>query len=171
MMKNVPHYITSLLQPTASKPTGRKVWSIDLEAVWLPFFLATNTVQATAIPSEALGAPLRLAYDKDGEVRFTKSGRPSLKVVAEVAAQIRVVRENFVANLLSFAGKVMSQDKDGYTAQVEAAQKAALPIAQKMDDDLTMAALRRQEKADAEAAILAEAVQPVEPVEAVPAPA
>ena len=164
---NVPNYITTLLQPTASKPTGRRVWSIDLETVWLPFFLATNTVQATAIPSDALGAPLRLAYDKDGEVRFTKSGRPSLKVATSVATQIRVVRENFVANLLSFAGKVMSQAKDDYKAQVEAAHKAAEPIVQKIDEDLTMAALRLQEKADAEAAILDEVV---EPVEAVPEP-
>lgn len=158
---NVPNYIATLLQPTTPKPTGRKVWSVDLQMVWVPFFLATNTVKATAIPSDALGAPLRLAYDKDGEVRFTKSGRPSLKVAADVAAQIRVVRENFVANLQSFTGKVMSTEKDAYKAEVEAAQKAAKPIVQKIDDDLTMAALRLQEKADAEAAIQAEAVVPV----------
>jgi len=164
---HVPSYIATLLQPTASKPTGRRVWSIDLEMVWIPLFLATNTVKATAIPHEALGAPLRLAYDKDGEVKFTKSGRPSLKVATEVAAQVRIVRENFVANLQSFTGKVMSQEKDAYKAEVEAAQKAAQPIVQKMDDDLTMAALRLQEKA--EAAIQAEVVEPVP--EAVPVPA
>ena len=158
---NVPNYITTLLQPTASKPQGRRVWSVDLETVWIPFFLATNTVKATAIPSDALGAPLRLAYDKDGEVRFTKSGRPSLKVATEVAAQVRIVRENFVANLQSFAGKVMSSEKDAYKAEVEAAQKAAQPIAQKMDEDLTMAYLRLQEKADGETAIQAEAFEPV----------
>ena len=33
----VPGYIAALLQPQPSKPTGRKVWSIDLETVWLPF--------------------------------------------------------------------------------------------------------------------------------------
>jgi len=147
---NVPNYITTLLQPTQAKPRGRRVWSIDLETVWIPFFTATNTVKATAIPSDALGAPLRLAYDKDGEVRFTKSGRPSLKVAPEVAAHVRMVRENFVANLQSFTGKVMSQEKDAYKAEVEAAQKAAEPILQKMDDDLNMAYLRLQEKAEVE---------------------
>jgi hypothetical protein len=144
---NVPNYITTLLQPTASKPRGRKVWSVDLETVWIPFFLATNAVQATAIPSEDLGAPLRLAYDKDGEVRFTKSGRPSLKVAMEVAANVRMVRENFVANLQSFTGKVMSQEKDGYKAEVEAAQEAAKPIIAKMTDDLNLAAAQAEKAA------------------------
>jgi hypothetical protein len=129
---------------------GRKVWSVDLETVWIPFFTATNTVKATAIPSEALGAPLRLAYDKDGEVRFTKSGRPSLKVASEVAANVRMVRENFVANLQSFTGKVMSQEKDAYKAEVEAAQKAAKPIIEKMTDDLNLAVLAQAEKAATE---------------------
>ena len=147
---NVPNYIATLLQPTGSKPMGRKVWSVDLETVWIPFFTATNTVKATAIPSEALGAPLRLAYDKDGEVRFTKSGRPSLKVASEVAANVRMVRENFVANLQSFTGKVMSQEKDAYKAEVEAAQKAAKPIIEKMTDDLNLAVLAQAEKAATE---------------------
>jgi hypothetical protein len=38
----IPNYIAALLQPQTQKPTGRKVWSIDLETVWLPFFHATN---------------------------------------------------------------------------------------------------------------------------------
>ena len=127
------------------------MWSIDLETVWIPFFLATNTTKATAIPSDALGAPMRLAYDKDGEVKFTKSGRPSMKVATEVAAQVKTVRENFVANLQSFTGKVRTQEKDAFKTEVEAALKAAEPIAQKMDEDLTMAYLRLQEKAECEA--------------------
>ena len=40
---NTPNYIKSLLAPNTKKPQGRKVWSIDLETVWLPFFTATNT--------------------------------------------------------------------------------------------------------------------------------
>lgn len=60
-----------------------------------------------------------------------------------------MVRENFVANLQSFTGKVMSQEKDGYKAEVQAAQKAAEPILQKMDEDLNVAYLRLQEKAQA----------------------
>ena len=123
-----PSYIAALLQPQPSKPTGRKVWSIDLETVWLPFFTATNTVKATAIPSEALGAPLRLQYEDDGEVKFSKAGRPVVRVVKEIADQVKVVRENFVANLQSFTGLVIKKDKDAYKAQVEAAQTAGAPI-------------------------------------------
>ena len=134
-----PKHIVTLLKPPPVRATARKVWSIDLEMVWVPFFTATNTVEATAIPHEALGAPLRLSYGKDGEVRFTKTGRPSLKVASELAAQIRIVRENFVASLQSFTGRVVSQDKDAYKAQVEAAQKAAEPILAKIDDELTLA--------------------------------
>jgi hypothetical protein len=163
---NVPNYISTLLQPTASKPTGRRVWSIDLETVWVPFFLATNAVKATNIPSDALGAPLRLNYDKDGEVRFTKSGRPSMKVAPELAAQVRIVRENLVANLQSFTGKVMSQEKDAYKAQVEAAQQAAQPIGQKMNEDLELAYIRLQEREDSETEVPTESTREAAPVAA-----
>ena len=37
--------INGLLQRITRKPQGRKVWSIDLETVWLPFFTATNVEQ------------------------------------------------------------------------------------------------------------------------------
>ena len=59
-----PNYIKSLLIPSIKKPQGRKVWSIDLEQVWLPFFTATNTQGDTAIPVDALGCPLRLGSIK-----------------------------------------------------------------------------------------------------------
>src|SRR4030042_788778 len=35
-----PNYIKSLVTPTTKQPQGRKVWSIDLQQVWLPFFTA-----------------------------------------------------------------------------------------------------------------------------------
>ena len=64
-----PNYIKALLIPNGHKPKGRKVWSIDLETVWLPFYTATNTMGETHIAPDALGAPLRLAYDADGSVQ------------------------------------------------------------------------------------------------------
>ncbi len=123
-----PTYIAALLMPQPSKPAGRKVWSIDLETVWLPFLTATNVTKATAIPSEALGAPLRLQYEDDGSVKFSKTGRPVVRVAKEIADQVKVVRENFTANLLSFAGVVARKEKDVFKAQVEAAQAAGAPI-------------------------------------------
>ena len=139
----VPNYISSLLQPQAGKTSGRKVWIIDLETVWVPFFLATNTVQATAIPSDALGAPLRLAREPDGSVKFSKTGRPVVKVVKEVSEQVKIVRDNFVANLQSFTGQVMKKEKEGFAAQVKAAQEAGAPIVAKQNEDLELAMLER----------------------------
>ncbi len=127
-MTESPSYIKALLQPTQQKSAGRKVWSIDLEQVWLPFFVATNTMGDTAIPLEALGAPLRLAYDKDGAVRFSASGRPIVKVATEIAASVRMVRENFVANLLAYASGVATECPDGYKAQIQASAEAGKPI-------------------------------------------
>jgi hypothetical protein len=55
----------SLFRPRTKKVQGRKVWSLDLETFWIPVFTASNTIGETNIPSDALGAPLRLAVDDD----------------------------------------------------------------------------------------------------------
>ena len=127
---NTPNYIKSLLVPNTKKPQGRKVWSIDLENVWLPFFTATNAMQDTAIPSDALGCPMRLAYDKSGAVRFSQAGRPVIRVAKDISDNVRLVRDNFTANLINYAGEVMRENTDAYKAQIELANKAGEPIAQ-----------------------------------------
>ena len=127
---NTPTYIKSLLAPTTKKPQGRKVWSIDLLTVWLPFFTATNAMQDTAIPCDALGCPLRLGYDKAGAVRFTQAGRPVVRVAKDISDNVRLVRDNFTANLLSYAGEVMRDNAEAYKVQVGLAQKAGMPIYQ-----------------------------------------
>ncbi len=127
---NTPSYIKSLLVPTAKQPNGRKVWSIDLQAVWLPFFTATNTMGDTAIPNEAIGCPLRLGYDKTGAVRFSQAGRPVIKVAKELGESIRLVRDNFTANLLNYAGSVIRDNGEAYKTQIELAVKAGEPIYQ-----------------------------------------
>ena len=123
-----PDYIKALLKPNGNKPQGRRVWSIDLEAVWLPFFLATNKMGDTAMSAEALGAPLRLAYDQDGTPKFGKTGRPVVRVVKEVADSVRLIRENFVAGLSDYTNEIVAECPDGYKAQVQAAQEAGGPI-------------------------------------------
>ncbi|GAI96126.1 unnamed protein product, partial [marine sediment metagenome] len=90
-MKETPNYIKSLLLPNP-KTTGRRVWSIDLETVWLPFLTATNTMGDTAIPSDALGAPIRLAFDKDGSVKFSKTGRPVSRVAKPISDNVTLIR-------------------------------------------------------------------------------
>lgn len=127
-MGDTPSYIKSLLMPSAKPAQGRKVWSIDLQRVWIPFLLSTNVMGDTAIPADALGAPLRLAYDKDGMVKFSTSGRPVIKVVKSVAEVITLVRENFTANLLSYANGVATNREADYTALVKRAMTEAEPI-------------------------------------------
>ena len=149
-----PNYIKSLLTPTTKQPQGRKVWSIDLQQVWLPFFTATNTMGDTAIPSEAIGCPLRLGYDKAGQVRFSQAGRPVIRVAKEIADNVKLVRDNFTANLLNYAGSVMRDNADGYKAQIEIAKKAGEPIYQHDKNQLSNALKARAEaeaKAQAEA--------------------
>lgn len=145
-----PEYIKSLLAPTTKAPQGRKVWSIDLQQVWLPFFTATNAMGDTAIPSAAIGAPLRLAYDKTGAVRFSQTGRPTVRVAKEIADNVKLVRDNFTANLLNYAGSVMRDNEEGFKAQVELARKAGEPIL-KLDSVNLSSAL--QAKVDAEAVV------------------
>ena len=123
-----PQYIKALLKPNGSKPQGRRVWSIDLESVWLPFFTATNTMGDTALSAEALGAPLRLAYEPDGTPKFSKTGRPVVRVVKDVADSVRLIRENFVAGLAAYTHGIVAECPDGYKAQVLAAQEAGRPI-------------------------------------------
>ena len=155
MANKTPQYIKALLKPNGTKPAGRRVWSIDLESVWLPFFTATNTMGDTAIPHEALGAPLRLAYNGDGSVKFSKSGRPVIKVAKDVQDNVRMVRENFVASLQAYAHGVAKENPEGYKAEVEASAKAGLPIVER-DKEALEAAIGLQAEAIAEARAEAE---------------
>jgi len=127
-MKQTPNYIRNLLMPQAQAPQARRVWSIDLETVWLPFFTATNTMGDTAIPSDALGCPIRLAYDKDGSVKFSKSGRPVSKVAKPIADSVTLVRQNFVANLQNYAQQVADGRQDDFAKQVALSVEAGKPI-------------------------------------------
>ena len=161
-MKATPNYIKSLLLPNAKSPTGRRVWSIDLETVWLPFFTATNTMGDTAIPSDALGSPIRLAYDKDGSVKFSKSGRVVTKVVKPIADSVTLIRQNFVANLQQYAEQVAESKQEDYAKQIEQATIAGKPIIAhdraELDKaiQLQVAEAMRQAEAEAETPEVAE---------------
>jgi len=127
-MKSTPQYIKNLLLPNAKSPQGRRVWSIDLETVWLPFLTATNTMGDTAIPLDALGSPIRLAYDKDGGVKFSKAGRPVTRVAKPISDSVTLIRQNFVANLQQYAEQVATDRQEDYAKQVEMATIAGKPI-------------------------------------------
>jgi hypothetical protein len=126
-MKNTPNYIKTLVKPNG-KTSGRKVWSVDLETVWLPFFMATNTMNDTAIPHDALGAPLRLAYNPDGSVKFSKAGKPVIRVAKDISDNVKMVRENFVAGLQNYANTVITENTEAYKSQVKLCQEAGKPL-------------------------------------------
>lgn len=127
-LKETPNYIKNLLLPTTKSPTGRRVWSVDLETVWLPFFMATNIMGDTALPYDALGCPIRLAYDKDGSVKFGKTGRPVTRVAKPLADSVTLIRQNFVANLQQYAEQVATDRQGDYAKLVEMAHNAGQPI-------------------------------------------
>ena len=158
-----PSYIKSLLMPNGKKPTGRRIWSIDLETVWLPFFTATNIMGDTHLPPDALGAPLRLAYDQDGSVKFSKTGRPVTKVVKDIADSVKMIRENFTANLQSYANSVIAENPEGYKAQVEQARQAGEPIVTRDKQNLEQAIAKMREQEIAEAIAQAEAQAEAKP--------
>ena len=137
-----PGYIKALLKPSTPKSASRKVWSIDLERVWLPFFTATNVQDETAIPAEALGAPLRLAKDKDGSVKFSSNGRPVVRLAKELSDSVKMVRENFEASLVGYVGQVQKARPEDYKAQVQANREAGAPLNERAQLDVEEAVAR-----------------------------
>ena len=146
-----PEYITSLFKPSPKKAQSRKVWSIDLETVWLPFFTASNTMGVTAIPNEAIGCPLRLGYAKDGSVRFSQNGRPVIRVAKDISDNVRLVRDNFIAGLTDYTNKVYTENEDSYNATVRRCIEAGKPIAEHDKEKLSEAMAKMVENAIADA--------------------
>jgi len=128
-----PSFIKALVTPGPGASQSRKSWSIDLETVWVPFFTATNAQGDTAVSHDTLGKPLRLATAKDGTVRFTQSGRPSMRIAPELSQEIKIVRESFVASLVAFTGNVIEENGDAYRNQVELNQAAGTPLEEQED--------------------------------------
>jgi len=156
-----PNYVKSLLEENAvASAPSRRVWSIDLQTVWLPFFTATNVMNDTHIPSEDLGAPLRLAKAKDGSVRFSANGRPQLRVAPTIRESIKTVQQNFIAGLQTYAGMVMEERQDEYAQQVQRAQQAGAPIIARDAEDLAEA---ERLMAEAQAQQHGESAVPSEP--------
>jgi len=151
---STPGYISALVKPLPGRGSDRRAWSIPLAGVWLPFFTATNTAGETAIEAEALGAPLRLQYEKDGTPKFGQNGKPVIRIVKELSDQILLVRDNFMAGLLSYAETVRKAMPDEFKAQVEVAQKAGETIT--TQDAAALTAYFEGMKAQAEPAPVAE---------------
>lgn len=148
----IPAYIKSLIIPrNGQKARDRRAWGIELSRVWLPFLTACNTQGELAVPADALGAPLRLAYNADGSVKFSKTGRPVMRVARDIADNIRLIKDNFTANLLDYASQVMDDMPDQFQTQIDTAQRAGAPIIQRDNRNLEKAVALATEKALKEA--------------------
>jgi acyl-CoA reductase-like NAD-dependent aldehyde dehydrogenase len=100
----------------------------------------------TAIPSDAIGCPMRLAYDKNTkEVKFSANGKPVIRVESHVQEAVKMVRDNFQANLLQYAGEVMTNHSEEYAKQLEMAEKLGKPIADYDKAELSKAIAIREE--------------------------
>ena len=84
----------------------------------------------TDISHEALGAPLRLAFNQDGSVKFSKSGKPVIKVAKDISDNVKMVRENFIAGLQTYTNTVFNEHGKAYKAQVAKSVEAGKPIQQ-----------------------------------------
>ncbi len=103
------------------------------------------------------------AYAKDGSVKFTASGKPSLIVAKAIRDEVALMRENFIAHLEADTRAIRHNHPDEYAQQVSLAKKAGEPII-KADRDNLDAAVRAQV-----AAAMAEAEKKAAAVDAAPA--
>ena len=160
-----PTYIKALLVNNSKKaPQARRVWSIDLETVWLPFFTATNVMGDTTVPADALGAPLRLQYQKDGTVRFSPNGRPVVRVAKDLSDNIRLIRDNFTAGLMAYAHGVSMENAEAWKAEVMKDGEAGKPIVTHDNEMLSEAIIKlMSEQAEAEAKPKAESKATMKP--------
>ena len=129
--------VTHMVTPQLKRDGDKRAWSISVENTWVPFFMASNVKGETQIPYDVLGAPIRLAKNEDGTIKFSKAGRPMTRVHPVLAEQVKVCQEKYVADLQGFAGNVARELPDEYRAAVEFAQRAAVPVLEQMDQDVT----------------------------------
>jgi hypothetical protein len=159
---NTPDFITALLAPAKGSKGSRRAWGIDVETVWVPFFTATNVDGKTFLDDDILGAPIRLAKTKDGEVRFDQNGRPRMRVAPELNAQVTLVRENFVSGLMAYTGNIIAERPDEYREQVEAQQRAGAAVVEQQAHDVALAVELLRQQEEAQAALEAAAAAQVE---------
>lgn len=135
-----PEYLETLLAPQPNSERQRRVWSIGLNTVWVPYLTAMKLKgKLPEMPLDAIGYPLRLSYSKDGSVRFSKKGEPVFQVARPITAQIRDFRLNMEASLLEAARSVRESDPEGYADLVASAREHGQPIQTRDIDNITLA--------------------------------
>ncbi len=117
----------------SQRQPSRKLWGIGMDDVLLPFMVASNARGDTAIPRDALGAPLRLAVNDDGTAKFSKPNadgvtRPIVRVAKPISDHVKLMREGYVATLMRYTQDTQTEAADAYNAEIAEAKKAGAPI-------------------------------------------
>ena len=89
--------------------------------------------------------------DQDGSVKFSKAGKPVVKVAKDISDNVKLVRENFVAGLQTYANTVFNENGEAYKAQITKAVEAGKPIQRHDKEKLDEAMEKLVEQAIAEA--------------------
>ena len=74
-----------------NQPGGRRAVSLLEHPAWIPFFEACNKERITNLPQSALDRGLYLQTDSEGEIKFTRSGRPQMRLAPELEVLIKNV--------------------------------------------------------------------------------
>jgi len=83
--------------------------------------------------------------------KFSKSGRPVIRVAKPIADSVKLVRDNFAANLVSYAEGVAQDNPEGFEAIQKSAHEAGEPIATQDRANMDRAIAEAMEKSIAEA--------------------
>ncbi len=151
-------WIRSLVTPMPTKQViTRRVKSFDVDML-VNFAVAQNVEGNTTIPLDAIGAPYRLATAKDGTVRFSQAGRPSIRIAKELVSFGTMIHQNIVAGILADTNRVFTEREEEVKTMIEAASKLGAPIVASDVKKLTEAiAARAKAEAEAQAKTEAEA--------------
>ncbi|MFA5385037.1 MAG: hypothetical protein WC364_10310 [Eubacteriales bacterium] len=148
---------------STKKAAEKKIWSIGLETVLLPYLTASNAVGATCIDGDVLGCPVRIARNTDGTPKLNKSGKLVTSVHKEIRAQVANMRDAYIAQLRNATRFVQSTETEAYNNQVKIANRMGAEALQAEKDliakhEATLKALAEATaKAEAEATAKAEA--------------
>ena len=109
-------------------------------------------------------------------MKFSKSGRPVIKVSKDISDNVRLVRENFIAGLQGYAHEVFTTHEEAYKEQVTKAVEAGKPIKahdkEKLDEAMTklvqqaIAEAEAKDKAEADEKLVKQALEQADKAEA-----
>ena len=119
--------VKSMVTPRHKPVSEKRAWSIGVQSVWVPFYMATNAAGLTEVDSHSLAHPVEIAYGKDGLPRFTEDGRPVMRINKALAGQVRTARENYEGQLREFVRNIQAEMPDAFKAQVESIVSVLTP--------------------------------------------